>query len=103
MALTIENATVGYNQDGIKSLMEDIKANVIEEAKNSLKNSENTLDEALDEIWQGKSEETFKSNMHEDVLVVCDALDTAYNTLAAEIYRAGHAMGRVDEELVQGY
>ena len=103
MALNIEGATVGYDHAGIDALMGEIKADVIEEAKNKLKESESTLDESLDTIWQGKSEETFKSNMHEDVLVVCDALDKAYDTLAAEIYRAGHAMGRVDEELVQGY
>lgn len=103
MALDISRASVGYDSEGVKNLMNDIKASVIEETKEKLKNSETNLDNALDEIWQGHSEETFKSNMHEDVLVVCDALDTAYATLAAEIIRAGTAMGAADQELVQGY
>jgi uncharacterized protein YukE len=103
MALDINGATVGYDHAGIDTLLRDIKANVIEEAKEKLKSSEATLDESLDNIWQGKSEETFKNNMHQDVLVVCDALDKAYDTLAAEIYRTGSAMGQVDEGLVESY
>ena len=103
MALDINSATVGYDAEGIAELMNQIKAEVIEQAQNKLKESEATLDEALDAIWAGKSEETFKSNMHEDVLVVCDALDKAYDTLYAEVYKAGAAMGNVDAELVQGY
>lgn len=103
MALDINGATVGYDAEGLNTLLTNIKANVIEEAKEALKNSESKLDEALDAIWQGKSEETFKSNMHEDVLKVCDALDTAYNSLNAEVSKAALAMAHVDGALVDGY
>ena len=103
MALNIEGATVGYDSEGVNDLLNQIKADVIEDAKTKLKESESTLTEALDAIWQGKSEETFKSNMHADVLVVCDALDKAYATLHAEVYKTVYAMGHVDENLVQGY
>lgn len=103
MALNIEGATVGFDQDGVRNLLSDIKANVIQEAQDQLKTSVGELDTALDDIWQGKSEERFKSNMHEDVETICDALDDAYNSLVAEIGRARDAMGAVDNTLVEKY
>lgn len=103
MALDINGATVGFDQWGIKNLLDDIKASLIVESIEKLHSSRADLDNALDEIWQGESEEAFKSNMHEDVETVCNALDSAYKALEAEISRTRDAMGEVDENLVKKY
>lgn len=103
MALEIKDATVGYDEQGVRSLLNDIKANVIEEAENKLESSESKLIEALDDIWAGRSADTFKSNMHEDILTVRQALEGAYRALETEIYNARSAMGNVDDNLVEEY
>ena len=103
MALNIDGATVGFDQEGVSTLLNDIKANLIQEAKDKLKSSKSELDTSLDEIWQGKSEERFKSNMHDDIETVCDALDDAYTSLETEVARARDAMGSVDNTLVEKY
>lgn len=103
MTLEIKDATVGYNEQGVRSLLDDIRANVIEEAESKLESSETKLIEALDDIWVGKSADAFKSNMHEDILTVRQALESAYKALEIEIYNARSAMGNVDANLVEEY
>lgn len=101
MALDITGATVGYDQEGVQTLLDDIKASLITESIEKLRGSETDLATALDEIWRGESEEAFKSNMHDDVETICKALGGAYTALEAEITRTRDAMGEVDNQLVQ--
>lgn len=100
MALNIEGATVGFDQEGISTLMTDIQASVIQEAKDKLDAERENLNSALDEIWQGHSEEIFKQNMFNDIETLKRQYDIVYNALAAEISQLHKAMGDIDENLV---
>lgn len=101
MALDISGATVGYDADGIASLLAKIKADVIDEASTEMKARSTDLENALDQVWQGDSEEQFKENMQNDIRKVRRALDKAYESLASEIGQIGQRMGQVDENLVE--
>lgn len=101
MALTIDKATVGYDQEGISTLLTDIQANVIEEAKNQLDSGKGALEETLDSIWQGHSEEVFKQNMTDDITTLKDTFDKMYSVLANEISQAAQRMGEIDQKLVE--
>lgn len=100
MALNIEGATVGFDQEGISTLMADIQASVIQEAKDKLDAERENLNSTLDEIWQGHSEEIFKQNMFNDIETLKRQYDIVYNALAAEISQLHKAMGDIDENLV---
>ena len=99
--LTIDNATVGYDTAGVRSLLDKIKADVIQEAERSMKQKAINLFNAVDEIWQGVSAEKFKGNMQQDIDKIIEALDASYNSLDAEVSQIAKAMGDVDVELVE--
>lgn len=101
MALDIEGATVGYDSAGVKQLMTDIQAHVIEEAAGKLTANLTTLDTAIDDCWAGRAAEVFKTNMEKDVNAIKDALNQAYGSLSAEVSQIVSQMGQVDQELVQ--
>ena len=100
MALDISGATVGYDATGIKSLLLNIHADVIEDASNEMVARRGDLDQALDQVWQGESEEKFKENMDEDVKKIREALERIYRALESEVNQIGRNMGKVDQELV---
>lgn len=101
MALDISGASVGYDADGIESLLAKIKADVIDEASTEMKTRATDLKTALDNVWQGDSEEQFKENMDNDIRKVRFALQKAYESLASEVGQIGQRMGQVDEDLVE--
>ena len=100
MALDISGATVGYDATGIKALLSNIHASVIQEASDEMVARRGDLDQALDQVWQGESEEKFKENMDDDVKRVRNALEKIYRALEGEVNQIGQRMGKVDEELV---
>lgn len=101
MPLTITGATVGYDNGGVNQLMQDIHANMIEEAANQLETNLETLNTAVDEVWVGHSADVFKENMRTDVTKIKEALNKAYDSLSSEISQVVQRMGEVDQELVK--
>lgn len=101
MALTIQQASVGYDQSGVEQLKSDIKLKVIDDACNKLDTSFTHLTDAIDEIWAGHSADIFKSNMSNDVGKIKTALTETHRVLEGEINAIVGAMGEVDEELVK--
>ena len=100
-ALTIENATVGYDSDKVATLMSDIRANVIDSASQAMTDSLEALNTAVDQAWAGHSAKVFKENMQKDVDTVKKALDDTYTVLHNEIIQIVKAMHQVDQELIQ--
>lgn len=99
--LTIDNATVGYDTAGVRSLLDKIKAEVIHDAETAMKQKAINLFNAVDEVWRGVSAEKFKANMQQDIDKIIEALDASYNSLDAEVSQIAKAMGDVDVELVE--
>lgn len=103
MSLTIDSATVGIDHEGMVRLLEAVHADVIKDAQTRLDESIYDLEDAVDQIWKGKSAETFISNMEKDKDVVKNALDLAYEDLSIEISNIRQAMNNIDANLVKGY
>jgi uncharacterized protein YukE len=103
MALSIESATVGIDHEQAVALLEAVHADVIEEAQSQLDEAIFSLEDAVDQIWRGKSADTFISNMEKDKDVVKNALDLAYDDLSIELSNIREAMNNIDENLVKPY
>ena len=101
MALTIENATIGYDANNLQSTLNHIHNNCVVHAKNSLKTSMDTLRSSVDECWVGQSAETFKNNMQTDVDNICTQLDEAYEALKVIFQGVQNKYAELDEGLIK--
>ena len=55
MALTIENASIGYDANNLQSTLNNIHNNCVESTKTALKTNLDELRTAIDECWVGSS------------------------------------------------
>ena len=101
MALTIEGATVGYDNEGVNKLSQDIKAEQIDAAISHMKGNLETWTSTVDEVWRGHSADIFKQNVQTDVEKITSALEKTHEALDAELKQIVKAMGNVDQELVK--
>ena len=101
MALNIEGATLGYDASGVNAYISDINTNLVDEACSQLRKGLEELRVATDEVWVGRSAETFKANMEHDVEEICNAIIQAKNSLITELNALGNRMGELDENLVK--
>ena len=99
--LNIGGADIGFDANEVQRALNDIHAHVIETTENALRFNLTNLDAAVDEVWSGKSAETFKSNMHFDVEAICKALDEAYEGLKIQFAQMTNAMNEFDANLIQ--
>lgn len=101
MPLTIEGATIGYDQTNIKTLIDNVKVDVVDKAQEELNNKLVDLEEAIDEIWVGRSADIFKNNVKTDISHICDALAKAHEAFTTEMNAITNAMVAMDENLVR--
>jgi uncharacterized protein YukE len=100
MALTIENASVGYDENNLSKTLSNVHNNCVIEAKTELRNKLSELNSAVNDCWVGQSAETFKSNMQHDVEEICKGLDAAYEGLEAEFNKVIAGLSEVDQQLI---
>lgn len=101
MPLDIKGATTGYDSSATEQLLQDIKANAITKAADELDAQFNTLENSVNEIWQGKSSEIFIQNMRKDVETIKNALNSAYEALQSEVNQIVSEFSNVDQNLVK--
>ncbi len=75
MGLGIGNATIGYDANELNAAMQRLNTEVISVAIEKMTSEMATLREKVDEVWAGKSAESFKNNMEFDKKVIIDALE----------------------------
>ena len=100
MALTIQGADIGYDANEVQTALNNIRAQVIEEAQNQLRQQISDLENSVDEIWVGKSADNFKKNMQKDVNDICKGLDETYEMLKDEFNHITARMANIDATLV---
>lgn len=101
MALTIDKATVGFDANGLQTLMNDIQVKLVDDTVNNLKNNFQNLVTALEEIWQGQSEQIFVSNMMVDLNKIMKAITAAGEQLQTTVTNMGAELVHADQELVK--
>lgn len=100
MALSIEGASIGYDEVNMNSTLTKVHNDCVQYAKNALKNNLSNLNTELNACWVGKSAEIFKDNMQHDVDEICKGLDEAYKGLEAEFKKIVAGLAEIDQELI---
>lgn len=60
--LGIENATIGFDTEGTRKALNEIRASVIQEAIQKLNKSKTDFAQTVHEVWKGKSADIYLQN-----------------------------------------
>lgn len=101
MALGIDGASIGYDQNNMQSTLNRIENDCVNQAKQSLRNQISQLRDEVHNCWVGKSADTFMDNMQHDVDEICKGLDAAFDGLKAEFEKIVAGLAEIDQELIQ--
>lgn len=93
-------ATFGYDAEGKKTYLAEIKADVIDEASREAKEGVAAIKEAVDRNWQGSAAEQFKTALEKDANAIATALEELYVQLVAEVNNLGAAIADFDNGLM---
>lgn len=100
MALTIDNATIGYDVNGVSTALNNINTHVITETITQIKSRLQQLDTEVDNVWVGAGAEQFKKNMQADADKITKNLQDSYDQIKSEFDQIVNAMQQADEEMV---
>lgn len=101
MALTIEGATIGYDENNVQTALNNLNRVVIQDAINEMNSAMDDLYTAVNDAWVGNSAEAFKDNMQYDKNTICTGLNESYQVLENEMNQIVNEMSNVDENLVE--
>lgn len=101
MALNIENATVGFDENNVEKSLNNLNVRCIGETIDMMKSSYANLQTAVDAAWVGVSADQFKKNVLSDIEVISQSLQDTYDILRSEMYQVVNEMAAVDAELVK--
>ena len=102
MALSIENATIGFDVNNVETALSNLNTKVIQDTITKMNSSMQKLRESVDAAWVGSSAEQFKTNMESDKDKISKSLQDTYDVLKSEMYQIVNEMAAADEELVKG-
>ena len=100
MALNIEGATIGFDANNVETALNNLNAQVIQEAIKTMNSSMSKLRDSVDEAWVGASAEQFKANMESDKNKITENLQESYDVLKSEMYQIVNEMADADAALV---
>ena len=101
MALGIDGATIGYDQNQMLATLNNVHNNCVNRTKTALRTNLEQLRLEVHACWVGKSAETFMSNQEHDIEVICNGLDAAYDGLEAEFKKVIAGLAEIDQQLIQ--
>lgn len=101
MALSIDGATIGYDQNQMITTLNNVHNNCINRTKTALRTNLAQLRDEVHACWVGKSAETFLSNQEHDIEIICSGLDAAYAGLEAEFKKVIAGLAQIDQDLIQ--
>lgn len=101
MALTIENATMGFDANNVQTALNNLNTHVIQDAINAMNKAMSDLRTATDNAWVGASAEKFKKNMEHDKQSIVDGLNGSYEALKSEMQQIMASMGEAEEQLIK--
>ena len=97
--MDIGSATFGFDANGKKEYLEEIRAKVIETAARDAKDI-TAINNAVDENWKGAAAEKFKKALKKDTEEISNSLEELYTQLVNEINNIGNAIADFDNGLM---
>lgn len=99
--LTLDKASLGYDRGKIATALKNINYEVIDTSIRTMDTELQTLLNAVDAVWQGKSADAFKKNMKTDETNICQGLNDIRDALIDEFAVIVKAMATIDANLVE--
>lgn len=99
--LSIENATIGYDEAGMNQVYEDIKANLIDEVISTLDANIPTLTSNVDGYWVGASADAFKAKIEADTETVKTRLQEIEEALKGELDQMMYNVNNSDATIAE--
>lgn len=100
MALTIENASIGYDSNGVKELLQKIQTEVVDETIKLMNQESQAINYSVENYWVGNSADTFKGNIQHDVSVVSNSLHREKEELEKKLNEIAKLMGDKEAEVI---
>lgn len=96
----INEMEYGYDAAGVEAYLEEIQSGALTDAKTAVEDISG-INNVLDNEWEGKAKENFKTNLEKDSKHVSDQFQALYEILTSEVNQAQAAMANKDEELIK--
>lgn len=96
---TIGEMEYGFDSNGIESYLDEIKASVLETAKNDVLDI-SSIKNVCDAEWTGIAKDNFLQNLEKDTRHVAEQYDELFNVLTSEVNSIAAAMANKDEKLI---
>ncbi len=98
--LTIEDASIGYDTEGIKIALDNIHSEVIQKATQEMDKSYADLQEKVFQFMIGQAAVRFKDNILAEKNIVQKGMEDCYGALEGELKEIVSALAKLDSELV---
>jgi len=101
MTLGISNATVGYDVNGMQSLINDVNTKCVVPACTSIRTNAQNVRTVIDAVWVGASAEAFKTKLSEDTDTLCQTLEQVGEDIQGQLNTAGSNVEDYDNALAE--
>lgn len=100
--MNFDNVEIGVNSSNIEAYLAKIKAEVIDQAIDLLKNNQAELFEVFRANWKGTSEQKFEEAMTEATDVIIGSLAQHFTVLRSSMYAVNNAWVQQDQGMIGG-
>lgn len=97
---SISEMNFGFDSAGVEQYLEDIKSGALLNAKTAVEDTTDVVT-ILDNEWEGKARDNFKTNLTSDAKHISEQFDALYEILQTEISQVQAEMANKDEELIK--
>ncbi len=99
MALSIENATFGYDANGLQQAINNLNLKCVTETISAINGGMADLRSSVDAAWKGQAAEKFKTKMEEDADEVSSAIQEAGEALTSSLKTFVSNLADVDNSI----
>ncbi len=97
--LNIEQASVGYDVQGIQEFLNNLNLNVIDALTQKINDSMSTLREATDEVWVGQAADAFKAKLERDSRTMIETLNGIEDDVRGQFAQIAKNVDNYDQAL----
>lgn len=101
MNFGIDQATVGYDKQGLQQVINNLNTNVFLASQNVIRASLPEVREAIDSCWQGQSAIAFKNRLDKDSQTMIDALSDLKDQCETQIWQIAKNIDNYDAALAE--
>ena len=99
MALSINNATYGYDANNLQQTINNLNINCIQKTINDLNKGILSLRATVDGVWKGQSAEKFKEKLESDANSVSKTISDLGDSLTSSMQSFVNNLAEIDNNI----